>query len=155
MPTLCGVSPPSLKKFSPSFICFLLIGKVCNGVIRVPQDAADHSADNLLRAICCAENTKNRCKMQTWGDVSAQMYCIDKLKYVHSKQRRMIRWIISGAASCCVQRTKKCKSGRMCLPHLSFFSYFTRVDVVLDPAPLGCLSYLCCTRLATSFSWLP
>ena len=74
------MSPPSLKKFPPSFICFLLIGKVCNTVIRVPQDAADDSADNLLRANCCAENTKNRCKMQTWRDVSAQLYCIDKVE---------------------------------------------------------------------------
>jgi hypothetical protein len=27
-----------------------------------------------------------------------------------------------------VQRTKKCKSGGICLPRLSYYSYFTRMD---------------------------
>ena len=71
---------------------------------------------------------KKKCKCKRGEMCLPKCTVLIKLKYVHSKQRRMIPWIISGAASCCVQRTKKCKSGGICLPRLSYYSYFTRMD---------------------------
>jgi hypothetical protein len=141
------VSPPSLKKFSPSFICFLLIGKVCNGVIRVPQDAADHSADNLLRAICCAENTKNRCKMQTWGDVSAQMYCIDKVE-IRAQQAAADDSLDNlWRSELLCAKNKEMQKWRDMSPPFELFKLFY-TDGRRDPAALGCLSYLCCTSFS-------